>query len=122
MADDEPLDLSELHDARFTTLDLDWDSGTVRLYFEIDDGSSRLPIGGGPTHFEPTRPGSAAVTITGLRELRVSRFLDWGPSVYVDEARWAARPDENGSSTLEIQMQSGDLLVVVGQTFEAARS
>lgn len=48
---------------------------------------------------------------TGVAELQIRRRMPWGPSASINTARWT-RPAEEGKGTLEIEMQSGDVLQV----------
>jgi hypothetical protein len=110
-------DLSDLHDAQLLSLGFEWESGDVRLDFDVDDGSSRIPVAGSPAIFEPKRAGPATVIVRDGTEIRTSRVFEWGASVYVNEACWMA--DESlGLGTLRIEMQSGDVISVTGRTVE----
>ena|SRR5438093_9873161 len=117
---DETLDLSELHDAQFLSLDLDWRTGDVRLSFELDGGSSRIPMAGTPTPLVPKQAGPASLVVRAAVEIQTSRVFEWGPSGYVDDATW--EPDDaKESGALRIQMQSGDVFMIRGRALEAAR-
>ena len=90
-----------LHDAALVGIDVDWDSGevTVRL---------RVP------HHERAR-----ITARAARLLECPREQPWGPSASVNEVRRIAHGAEP-TSRLEIEMQSGDMIVIVAAIFELA--
>lgn len=77
----------ELHDATLLGISVKWDTGQVELHLETVDG---------PVH----------ISVSGLRSLQVSRHLRWGPSGSIN----AVTRTNDG---LEIEMQSGDKIVIV---------
>jgi hypothetical protein len=87
-----------MHDWTLVTISMLWDPGRVTIEF-LD---------------------SASVTRTlvaeGVRDLRIPRTNDWGPSVSVN----TASPLESlatGAQRLKIEMQSGDVIEIVADQF-----
>lgn len=98
MPDD--LWVNQLHDATLLGLELLWESGDASL-------SVRL--------------GSGAITKIALRSatlLECPRRFPWGASVSIHEVRGPTRTD-GGSLRVEIEMQSGDVLVLEAAEFYA---
>lgn len=88
--------LGLLHDATLVALQLDWTSGVVILSIRTATGDVRLVV-------------ASSVGV------RCPRECPWGPSASIGSARVVAEA-KGGVMRLEIEMQSGDLLVVRGAT------
>jgi len=90
----------DLHDAVLAQIQVDWISHEAALSFRHADGS-------------------VGATVHGFSSIVLSRDEPWGPSssVYAVES---TRP-ERGGIRLELQMQSGDVLVVEGASLEWAQ-
>ena len=86
-AEDHQIDL---HDATLESIEVDWGRATVVV---------RLAALGGPI----------VLTATGLRSIVVPRYEPWGPSSSVNKAGTRTHV---GELTLELQMQSGDEIVI----------
>jgi len=58
--------------------------------------------------------GDRTVRLSGVGATKVSTTLEspWGPSNSVNEVRWS-HADQSDSTGVEVEMQSGDLIVVV---------
>jgi hypothetical protein len=82
-----------LHDAVLERIELHWEDGILSIAL------TRVP--GGPV----------VLTASGLRDFSVSRRQEWGPSVFVNEAR--VRRDGEAAIEMDIEMQSGDTITVV---------
>lgn len=94
---------SELHDATLESIQLDWPTGRVVL--RVRTGS-------------PARP-QVVITAAGTTELVCPRRHPWGASVSINEVRGPEPHD--GGARLEIEMQSGDVLVLAAQMITCAR-
>lgn len=92
---------SDLHDATLEYLRLSWSTGEILV--RLRTGIWSCP----------------EVTVRGHAGQRVEcpRQHPWGASVSVNEVR-APVEEAQGSVRLEIEMQSGDLLVLVAERFE----
>jgi hypothetical protein len=88
-----PPSIPNLHDATLFRVIVEWKAGVGEL--ELD----------------PVRGGQLLIRARGLRELNLPRRQDWGPSVSVNEATVSV--GDAGEIRLQIQMQSGDEIVVV---------
>jgi hypothetical protein len=87
-----------LHDTELVSATVEWKTGTAIL--QIGDGSRKVRL-------------SAA----GLRSLKMPRAHPWGPSRFINAVHGPAQlPD--GLASLQIQMQSGDLIELIAQYFE----
>lgn len=53
-----------------------------------------------------------------VRDVQCPRRLPWGPSASVNDVRGPARADDGAGERLEIEMQSGDTIVLVAERFE----
>jgi len=100
----EELSWERLHDATLVGLECSWESGDVTL---------RLRTG---------LPATPRVDIRGLagRLLLCPRRHPWGPSISVNEVRKPTRSSDNTGWRLEIEMQSGDTIVVEAGEFQLA--
>ena len=87
-----------MHDWTLLSIVLEWHSGQVTFSFKSEAGPERL----------------IAHSVT---ELLVSQRNEWGPSVSVNEVRGPSTTDKVLQS-LEIEMQSGDILKVTAGSFE----
>jgi hypothetical protein len=96
------LNWNGLHDATLERVELVWALGEVLVYLRADTG---------------------AVMIRALRTKRVecSRQEPWGSSVSVNEVRAPVVSPDGRGQRLELEMQSGDLLVLEADEFELAR-
>lgn len=84
-----------LHDWTLTSIDLNWNVGTVRLHLTSAPGVTKY------------------LTARNLVELVVPRRQEWGPS---ESILSSDGPKESaGGQQLEILMQSGDSLRIVAQ-------
>jgi len=90
----------ELRDATLVDVQLDWISGLMRMALR--------PKG--------TVGVSLSIVATGLRSLQCPRRFPWGDSVAIDEV--VPPVETNEGSQIEIQMQSGDLIIVLAESFE----
>jgi hypothetical protein len=91
--------LPNLHDATHQTVTIEWATGVARITVA-------------------TEHGPRVVVARGLREFRGTRLHPWGPSVSINEAR-----ESRGATGLQepaLELQSGDVLEFVAETFEAA--
>ena len=100
VAHDDVVPWTELRDATLVDVQLDWISGVMRLALR--------PKG--------TVGASQSIVATNLRSLQCPRRFPWGDSVTIDELRPPVETNEG--SQIEIQMQSGDLVIVLAQSFE----
>jgi hypothetical protein len=85
--------LTALHDATLQTVNFGWETGVVRLTFEVGVASSDLAI----------------VEAEGVTSLKCPRLYPWGSSSSVNAA---AVEESVDGKLLTIEMQSGDVLEV----------
>jgi hypothetical protein len=105
MADLQPP-LCSLHDATLTNIVIDWQEGIVTLKFRgSPDPRWRLPFD---------------VIMFEMRHVDCPRLLPWGPSESVNELRG---PLEAAAGTMrfELEMQSGDVIVIEAARWEVRR-
>jgi hypothetical protein len=98
MSSDPPL--PNLHDAVLERIDLRWEPGQATIEL------TRVP--GGPLK----------LVASGLRGFSMTRRQEWGPSVFVNNAQ--ARVDGQDGIVLEIEMQSGDTIIVAAHGLSVA--
>jgi hypothetical protein len=87
----------DYHDSMFTTLSIEWESGTTVLLFELSS--------------EPQKQMRVVVSGTSLLEFK--REFPWGKSVSVNHLKVSTSGPEG--QRLEVEMQSGDQIIVVGR-------
>jgi hypothetical protein len=87
-----------MHDWTLLSIFFDWGTGNAALAFR--------------------RSGSELVSVQaeGVSNLQVPRMNEWGKSVSVNEVRGPSK-DVGGRQTLEIEMQSGDLIKITALSF-----
>jgi hypothetical protein len=86
-----------MHDWSLETITVNWKARTASLLLR----GSR---------------GHAALTARGLQELHVPMALEWGPSVSVNKIDG---PSANGDhQKLLLEMQSGDTIEIIAESFE----
>lgn len=90
--------LPKLHDSVLVALQLRWEHGELAIHLEHHDQAMHL-------------------TATGVRQMVIPREEPWGPSEYVD-AISLTPADEAGLQRMEIEMQSGDVIVVFARAFD----
>ena len=86
----------DYHDARLKSATLDWESGITTIVFALCA--------------EPAR--EVAITVQETTDLNFKRQFPWGKSVSVDRLRIQRF---NSGYRLELEMQSGDKIVVLGE-------
>jgi hypothetical protein len=89
----------DLHDALLKNVAMDWTGGNVIIDALV---------------FRPGRDRAAepcTLIWSGVRRLIVNRELPWGPSNFINSAKFEA------PSTYEIEMQSGDHIVIEATAF-----
>jgi hypothetical protein len=91
-----------LHDATLVGIEMAWDSGDVVVHLRT--GLSPFPH----------------VQIKGIsvRRIECPRNHPWGPSVSVNTVRGPSRTTDGAANRIEIEMQSGDTLIVEATAFE----
>ena len=94
--------LSQLHDAVFLSIDLPWAEGTARLRFRLAHKA-------------------VCLAISGVSRVELSRQFPWGRSECVNEVRVAAEPPDAGVK-MDLEMQSGDRILISGSAILAERS
>lgn len=85
----------ELHDAILLDIQVTWSEARAILRFRVE----------GRVH---------SIIVDRIRDVHVRRELPWGPSISVNSASLIESP--TGGVHLSIEMQSGDLIEVVGET------
>jgi hypothetical protein len=65
--------------------------------------------------FDTYLAGIVSLVAEGVVDLHVPRMNPWGPSVHVNEVRERATAERR--RTLEIEMQSGDVITVTAASF-----
>ena len=87
------MTISHLHDATLLGLDIDWPAGTAIL-----------SIG--------TMTETRRITVREVKSVQISREMPWGPSNSINNARII---EQENDVLLEVAMQSGDMIAVVGR-------
>ncbi|MCA9706257.1 MAG: hypothetical protein KDK70_10450 [Myxococcales bacterium] len=95
-----PSQWTTLEGATLVYLQLDWTSGKLRMTLRGDGGPSER----------------VKIEATNLYSLQCPRRFPWGESIEVAEIRRPVMTNEG--FMLEIQMASGDLLVLIAERFE----
>ena len=90
-----------MHDWTLISVLFEWAIGRVTLSFENHAGSETL-------------------VARSVVDLRVPQFNEWGPSVSVNKVKGPFAVDD-GLHSIEIQMQSGDIIKIVASSFEMPR-
>lgn len=87
-----------MHDWIFEAIFVDWKQSRVQLCFENIDGQK------------------VTILVEGMVDVHVPQKRPWGPSICVNSV---AGPLDagNGLRTLQIEMQSGDIISIVAQIF-----
>lgn len=84
-----------LHDATLKHISVEWDEGICEVTLSLSSAPSR----------------TAVVSVIGLRNLVLPRMAPWGASNSVNRA-FLMLHDSGQSSTLQIEMQSGDTILI----------
>ncbi len=97
----DELSWSQLHDATLVGLEFRWEDGDMIV--RLRTGLAACP----------------QAQIHGLRGKRIDcpRLHPWGPSVSVNELRGPSPLPDGPGQRLEIEMQSGDVLVLDAEAF-----
>ena len=88
-----------MHDWTLLSIQVDWETGRAELIFRA--------------HLRPSIP----LVVRGIVDLHMPRRRDWGPSVSVNTVTGPLMI-EGGLQTLEIEMQTGDVIKIVAESFE----
>jgi hypothetical protein len=89
----------DLHDAFVTAIAIDWAAGVIT----IDASVFRVGL---------SSPAEACKLVwSGVTRFVANRELPWGPSSFINAAKFKA------PSSYEIEMQSGDLLLIDAKGF-----
>ena len=91
-----------MHDWTLRAVTVDCGAGVARLDFDAPGGRALLQA-------------------HGLHDLHIPRAESWGPSVSVSEARGPLEID-GGLLRFSIEMQSGDIVVIVARSFDIPMS
>lgn len=91
----------ELHDATLLSVALDWRTGTAALNFRTANVSAP----------------NAVIRGIATRLLQCPRERIWGPSVSVNKTTFE-ESGVDGVRRLEIEMQTGDVIVLVAERIE----
>jgi hypothetical protein len=92
------LEKIAMHDWTLLSISLDWENGATVLSFRRNG------------------PQLVSVRAEGVSNLVIPRLNEWGPSVSVNELRGPEK-DLAGQQTLEIEMQSGDVIKITAMSF-----
>jgi hypothetical protein len=87
-----------MHDWTLNKIQIDWVTGQLTLVLKNRESKE------------------CAITATGVIDVHVPRRNDWGESVSVNSITGPIRQTEK-SCKLEIEMQSGDTLQIVAESF-----
>ncbi len=90
------------HDAVLLSIDMLWAEGTVTLGFR-------------------TASGPKQIVVEEVTRLECPREYPWGRSVCINEVRLGSSPP-GGGFRVEMEMQSGDVLVIHGSSVRAEQS
>lgn len=85
-------------------------SGATLVYLQLDwtSGKLRMTLRGGPND-------RVKIEATNLTSLQCPRRFPWAESIEVKEVR--APVQTNEGAMLEVQMKSGDLLILIAESF-----
>jgi hypothetical protein len=61
--------------------------------------------------------GSPVLVARSVVDLRITQSNEWGPSVSVNKVKGPFDTD-NGLQSIEIEMQSGDIIKIIAASFE----
>jgi hypothetical protein len=86
--------MQRLHDWPLDRLSLDWKNGDLVLTLD-----------------------TASLVCRGVTAITIPRSHPWGPSVYINELRGPTDTPDRLKS-IELEMQSGDVIKVTAQAFE----
>jgi hypothetical protein len=86
----------DFHDAVFESIQMSWGDGLTTISVRASDGRRTL-------------------LIRDTREVRLSRRAPWGPSIHVNTLQ---EMDTEDGVRLEIELQSGDTVVVEGVSLD----
>ncbi len=87
-----------MHDWTLLTVDVDWKSGLLRLAVR-------------------SRAGVHEIVGHGLKHLDVTRSLDWGPAISINDVTGPQKRDD-GTVSLKLDMQSGDTIEFVAASID----
>jgi hypothetical protein len=87
-----------MHDWTLLSVLFEWKTGQVTLSFD-------------------THAGDRSLVARSVVDLQVSQLKDWGPSVSVNEVKGPLTTD-NGFQSVEIEMQSGDIIKIIAASFQ----
>jgi hypothetical protein len=93
--------LKHLHEKTLTQVELDWIKGAICINLISDYTHEKIQIVG-----------------NGLTSFSCDRKFPWGPSDLVNEVKIEQNADE---AILTIEMQSGDLIIGKGASFEVSK-
>lgn len=91
--------MHDYHDATLKVSTIDWEGGRVRLTFDLC---------GSPTH-------RVSITVRDFSEFMVERHFPWGKSVFVNRL---STDEIESSYRLQIEMQSGDNISIIGKDIQ----
>jgi hypothetical protein len=86
-----------MHDWTLLSVQCDWKTGRTTLCFK-------------------TSGRSVSLVADGVVDLHLPRQHDWGPSISVNEVTGPS-PAPSGLQQLKIEMQSGDVILIVAASF-----
>jgi hypothetical protein len=96
------VNLSSLHDSILSRITLDWPNAELTILFRTGTGDS----------------DTAIICAKNVTDIRCPRQFPWGPSSSVNEVD--LKPEGN-SQSLAIEMQSGDIILVICETVSCER-
>lgn len=96
------LDPSQLHDATLEQVNVDWRSGMTNLHVKLSSAA-------------PPNCAYADIMFEGVSMIVCPRRMPWGRNYQINVITITAR--EDNSQIIQIEMQSGDIIVI-----ECARS
>ncbi len=92
----QELEWDQLHDATLLRLECHWEDGHTTVLLRTGD----------------TLSSETRIVATRARRIECPRLQPWGPSVSVNEVRGPVPLPHQQGSRLEIEMQSGDVIVL----------
>jgi hypothetical protein len=87
-----------MHDWTLLSVLFEWKAGQATLSFR-------------------SHAGNRILAARSVVDLHVSQFKEWGPSVSVNEVKGPFDMD-NGLQSIEIEMQSGDIIKIIAASFQ----
>lgn len=88
-----------LHDAILKEINIFWEDGSASISFHLNEIYEK-------------ENNFIKISIKNIIDLHLPRLFPWGESIYVNEVRY-----NESENKLEIEMQSGDIVIILAEYF-----